>query len=573
MNKQENSTLDDSLFDCFENQDWSSVIEILTEHYYCCQHVDTNTYRVQQQEEDEEEEEEEEELEDIFENFLFRVDEQISTEHITEETASKIIQLFLSLLTTTSPCSLYAVAQAPTEEDTKNDSLVGGEDADEGSHQYSPTCPTISTPDANAVRTAATTPLIHNLCIENKHIALALLLRTLDPTVASREVQKVAHIIFDYEEEIVNSTTRDVVADDAGHTLPQSLYHTLNVYHTPLQAAWAGTLLDKQRFDNLDQIRQYDDLTDVQADLWTTTVYLLLAFDGKPISLDFATGGDWNMLPVISRYGPRCYDAVMMVALRLYPHLAQSAAAAVASHMIEVDGNGDDDGDDYDLLDLDLPDRIFECPLHEACKHQICYRPAAAAGGGAARLDVSVLVAVVTGSGGLETEGGDHNAHHSPHLSLNRTSGLPVSCVHFPAIMLLKQDQSAAFMLDTCGRLPLHLALMHHSSNWDILAAIASTNESGENDDKNSNEEEDMYEEDEESIAVEGVNDYVIYSVPLIKALVQTNPKALEHAEPSTGLYPFLLAAASNYTSSTSLDMLFFLLNSNPSVAVNNVLH
>ena len=343
--------------------------------------------------------------------------------------------------------------------------------------------------------------------------------------------------------------------------------------------------MDEQRFNtNLDKIHQYDDLTHVQVDLWTTTVYLLLAFDEKPISLDFATSGDWNMLPVISRYGPRCYDAVMMVALRLYPHLAQSVAAAVSSYsMIEVDGTSkehDDADGDYDLLDLDLPDRIFGCPLHEACKHQICYRPAAAAaGGGGARLDVSV-VAVVTGSGGLETVGGDQNAHHSAHLSLNRTLGLPVSCVHFPAIMLLKQDPSAAFMLDTCGRLPLHLALMHHRSNWDILAAIASTNESGEND-VNIEEEEDMYEEDEESIAedeesiaVDGVDDYIIYSVPLIRALVQTNPKALEHAEPSTGLYPFLLAAASNYTSSTSLDMLLFLLkNSNPIVVVNNVLH
>ena len=138
--------------------------------------------------------------------------------------------------------------------------------------------------------------------------------------------------------------------------------------------------------------------------------------------------------------------------------------------------------------------------------------------------------------------------------------------------MLLKQDQSAAFMLDTCGRLPLQLALMHHRSNWDILAAFASTNESGEKD-VNIEEKEDMSEEDEECIAVDGVDDYMIYSIPLIRALVRTNPKALEDAEPSTGLYPFLLAAASNYTSSTSFDMLFFLLNSNPIVAVNNVLH
>ena len=77
MNHQANSTLNDSLFDCFENQDWSSgVIEILeislTKHHYCCQREDTNTYRGE-----EDEEEEGEELEDIFEDFLFRVDEQI----------------------------------------------------------------------------------------------------------------------------------------------------------------------------------------------------------------------------------------------------------------------------------------------------------------------------------------------------------------------------------------------------------------------------------------------------------------------------------------------------------------
>ena len=131
--------------------------------------------------------------------------------------------------------------------------------------------------------------------------------------------------------------------------------------------------------------------------------------------------------------------------------------------------------------------------------------------------------------------------------------------------MLLMQDQSVAFMLDTNGRLPLHLALIYHRPNREILAAIIAAN--------NESEETDNYNEDaheEEGSAATGAGDYIIYSVPLIKALVRANPKALGHAEPSTGLYPFLLAA-SNDTSST-LDMVFFLLYSNPSVVVNNVL-
>ena len=557
MHQQEHS-MQYSLVVCFENQDWKSVIEILKERYDCCQHEDdtttllesSSTYysREQNAYRGQEEEEEAEELGDIFENFLFRVDELLRNDHMLEETAIQIMQLFLSLLTMTSPYLSYA---ASTEDSNAFVDADADADADEGSYQYSPTHKSNT---EGAI--TATTPLIHHLCIENKHIALALLLRTLDPSVASSEVQKVAHIIFDYEE-IINSTTTS-----AGHTQSLSVYRNLNVYHTPLQAAWAGTLLDEKRFGNLDKIHHYDDLTDVQADLWKTTVYLLLAFDGKPISLDFATGGDFNILPVISRYGFRCYDTVMMMALRLYPGLAQSAAAAAAagaSHTIEADGRNDCDDCDPDL---DVADRSCEFPLHEACKHQICYRPAAAPAA-ANKVDVPVATEVTEGT---ETEGGDNNPHHSPHLSFNRTSGLPVRCVDFPAIMVLKQYQSAAFRLDTNGRLPLHLALIHHRRNRERLAAIA-TKESGEKDDNS--DDSSIYEE--EGSAAGGVDDdYIIYSVPLIKALVQTNPKALEHAEPSTGLYPFLLAA-SNDTSST-LDMLFFLVYSNPNVVANNAL-
>ena len=552
MNQQEHS-MQYSLIVCFEIQDWKSVIEILKERYYdCCQHEDdaltllesssTYYYREQNAYRRQEEEEEAEELGDIFENFLFRVDELLRNDHMLEETAIQIMQLFLSLLTVTSPYLSYVAS-------TENSNAFIDADADEGSYQYSPTHKS----NTEGAMTA-TTPLIHHLCIENKHIALALLLRTLDPSVASSEVQKVAHVIFDYEE-IINSTTTS-----AGHT--QSVYRNLNVYHTPLQAAWAGTLLDEKRFGNLDKIHHYDDLTDVQADLWKTTVYLLLAFDGKPISLDFASGGDFNILPVISRYGFRCYDAVMMMALRLYPGLAQSAAAAGASHTIEAE-DGRNDCDDCCDPDLDVADRSCEFPLHEACKHQICYRPAAAAVTAPNKVDVPVATEVIEGT---ETEGGDNNPHHSPHLSFNRTSGLPVRCVHFPAIMVLKQYQSVAFRLDTNGRLPLHLALMYHRRNQEKLAAIA-TKKSGEKDDNS--EDSSIYEE--EGSAAGGVDDdYIIYSVPLIKALVQTNPKALEHTEPSTGLYPFLLAA-SNDTSST-LDMVFFLVYSNPNVVANNAL-
>lgn len=102
--------------------------------------------------------------------------------------------------------------------------------------------------------------------------------------------------------------------------------------------------------------------------------------------------------------------------------------------------------------------------------------------------------------------------------------------------------------------------MMYHKPNQEMLAAIAN----------NGNIEKDDEDEDEEGSTATEVDDFfIIYSVPLVKALVQTNPKALEHNEPSTGLCPFLLAASDD---TSTLDMVFFLLCSNTSILVSNIL-
>jgi hypothetical protein len=90
-----------------------------------------------------------------------------------------------------------------------------------------------------------------------------------------------------------------------------------------MQAAWCSMLFDSESLDQLKNVHHLDDLTEEWRDLWNTTVYLLLAFDGKPIDLEHATSGNWNILDVISRFGHRIDQEVMLLALKLYLRFAR----------------------------------------------------------------------------------------------------------------------------------------------------------------------------------------------------------------------------------------------------------
>ena len=297
-----------------------------------------------------------EDLIDAFENFLFRIDD-INSNDLFEETANQIIQLFLR--------SAYLY------------------------HQITPSLP--------CGRHVQDSTLIHNLCMENKHKALAMLLRNIDPQVATREVQRVAFIRLDYDEKIGD----------------QSSYQDFDAYYSPMQAAWCSMLFDSESLDKLKNVHHFDDLTEEWKDLWNTTVYLLLAFDGKPIDLEHATNGNWNILDVISRFGHRIDQEVMLLALKLYLRFAR-----------EISPTG-------------------SLTLHEAAKIQISYK----------------------------------NRRQTSATTVYRKTDTLINCpvtrrVSMSFSKLLESNTSAASVFDRGGRLPLHLALQYCKRNQQEMFSM-----------------------------------------------------------------------------------------------------
>ena len=296
---------------------------------------------------------------DLFENFLFRID--IDSKTALEETIkmNDIVQLFLR-----NKCLYHRI-----------------------------------TNDMSCT-------LVHNLCMENKHEALAMLLRNMNPLDAKKGVQRVSSMSFDVTDEGEGEGSGD-----------HSIYHDVNVWHTPMQTAWSGKLMDKQGLEELQMIHDFNDLTRELEDLWMTTVILLLAFDCKPIYYNYAISGtrnkEWNVLHVLSNYGPRSYDATMMLALKLHPQLAEQ---------ISCDG----------------------ClPIHEACKNQISY--------------------------GMRQR--PKNGKMDAPSKANHCQ-LPENSFGSPALMLLNANKSAAFSRDPNGRLPLHLTILHHRENEETYKTI-----------------------------------------------------------------------------------------------------
>lgn len=259
-------------------KDWKIAIQILSNDIYC-------RFLAM------------EELYDVFERFLFGIDgsvcHTIQGQQEEEELLDELVTNFLSRLclfdeplSSSSDPSMICFAQ---EDDDCCDDL------------------TVDSSDAFCHTTKSS--LIHNLCMEHKHQALRLLLRNLDPCVASREARCCTSLSVDFVEDVCGC----------------AVYRDALFYHSPMQAAWEGFLFDNNDC-NYNDSTCFDHLTNKKEwnALWKTTVYILLAFDRQPIDYNHAFSGKWNIVHAITRYGPRAPSVVMSCALKLYPDHAMS---------------------------------------------------------------------------------------------------------------------------------------------------------------------------------------------------------------------------------------------------------
>lgn len=322
------------------------------------------------------------------------------------------------------------------------------------------------------------TNLLHNLCIEHKYHAIQLLLRNLDPDVASRVAIRSVYLQIDFEE-----------SDACGC----SVYHDASFYHSPMQAAWEGFLFDNSTtaMDNLTEIEGWDAL-------WKTTVYLLLAFDRQPLDLNHAFSGKWNMIHAIARYGHAAPSAVMWYALHL--HSTQDKQSDIKDHALHV----------------------------AISSSQICYK--------SYRYALDQAKACIKESSCNQCQRSVHAKYDA-----NRVNDYSTTIYTNPMSMLLEKDSHAATRKDYQGRLPLHLFIMNQRYNSNEFDVIRKNFES--------------------NLLFSRGYDYDPISVT--KILIDANPYALEFPEPSSGLYPFMLAASNN---TATLDTVFLLLSENPGI-------
>ncbi len=348
--------------------------------------------------------------------------------------------------------------------------------------------------------TQADLTIVHNLCMEGKHEALNMLLGQHHPHIASREASRPAWLNVDY-------------MDD------RAIVYQSDNYYTPMHAAWNGMLFERDvegdfAKDNVPSSLAGEWANDGEwANVWKTSMYLLLAYDGLSLDLNHVDSDHWNVLHSITRYGFGAHSTLMWLGLKLYPHLAQE---------YDHDGN---------------------LALHLAAKQQIYCRSHKSVGG-------PRTPPCETNKPHLN---GDHPSLSNEHgpvpmdIEIETESDNIAEYEKSPISMIIQSYPLAASVFDKDDCVPLHLLLIHHEENKALLDAI--------------NERfKDVY------ISGHGPTTRHMYemdTLSIVKEMVEANPHALEWLEPSTGLPPFMFAASAP---TMPLDVVYTLLSENPIV-------
>ena len=337
--------------------------------------------------------------------------------------------------------------------------------------------------------------LMHELCLDNKHEAIRLLLSSLPRNVAALEAQRLDYMYIEYMSEETISGFEFV--------------------HSPLQAAWEGTLFDTNGQHALDSISTIEDLRnddhkDITA-LWRSTMHLMRSVEGyHPLKENNGDKVAWPLLHAIARLGCKGHAAIMWLALKLYPHLIR------------------------------LKDEHGNLPIHVAAQNSLHY--------------LSQRSQQDNEQDALKNiEGDDDNFFESmrtPTESFLAKGLVPKKLKRWqqpPIIMILQKDPQSAAIPNKDGSLPLHQFILHHDANAVKIL------------------EQKAYHD--HCISSNSFDGYHMGSFATVKALTCEHPLALTTPDFKTGLHPFLLAASMK---TISLDVIYFLLSENPFYIVSH---
>ena len=343
--------------------------------------------------------------------------------------------------------------------------------------------------------------LMHELCIDNKHEAVRILLSSLPRNVAALEAQRLDYLYIEF------------MSDDQAPG-EEATISGFEFVHSPLQAAWEGTLFGTEGQHAIESISSIetlrsDDHTDV-ANLWKCTVYLLCSIEGYfPLEEDNGDNVTWPLLHAIARIGSKGHSAIMWLALKLYPHL------------------------------LRLEDENGNLPIHVAAQNSLHYL--------SQRSQQEASDAMKT----LDTD--DHKDAGStvPSVSYLAKVQAPKKITRWqqpPIIMILQKDPQSAAIPNRDGSLPLHQFIIHHDAN--VVKKL---------------EQKAYHDHCMRCNSFEGY--HTMGSFATVKALTDANPLALTKPDLKTGLHAFMLAASKK---TITLDVVHFLLSENPFYIVSN---
>lgn len=248
------------------------------------------------------------------------------------------------------------------------------------------------------------TPLLHNVCLDHKHEAVALVLHSLGPENARKEASRFDHVHL-------------LLGQDKHHWDYEFLY-------TPIQSAWE-TMLVEDFPQVLENVASLEDLWSPLhlnlLNLWLTSMYLLMAMDGQPITpLHKHRPTYWSVTHAIARAGHRMHSAVMWLALLLYPESISSK---------DADGN---------------------CVLHIIASNSIYYRSLVH--------HHQQLCAEASSFMEMHTQAWEQTSFHAWEQS--------------PLQMILSKGKIHASIPDKNGRLPLHLLLVSYEKNQEQYAML-----------------------------------------------------------------------------------------------------
>ena len=343
--------------------------------------------------------------------------------------------------------------------------------------------------------------IMHELCLDNKHGAIRLLLSSLPKNVAALEAQRLDYMYIEY------------MSDDQAPG--EEAITGFEFVHSPLQAAWEGTLFDSHGQHALDSISTLEDLrsSDHHKDitnLWRCTMHLLCSVEGcYPLEENNGDNVTWPLLHAIARIGCKGHAAIMWLALKLYPHLIR------------------------------LKDEHGNLPIHVAAQNSLHY--------------LSQRSQQDTGDSLKKIEVDDDKNVEStmtPTESFLAKGLVPKKLKRWqqpPIIMILQKDPQSAAIPNKDGSLPLHQFILHHDAN-----AVKKLEQKAYHDHCMSNDSFDGYH---------------MGSFATVKALTCEHPLALTTPDFKTGLHPFMMAASMK---TIPLDVIYFLLSENPFYIVSH---